>query len=139
LSSVPRTTPRRIGIGWRSGGAAAVAVAAIPLIVWATASGDPLLLVVGMLAITVNAVGWIACVIRDERPASDDPEEDGERVSDVVERGMGELARYLERHAAFATYLDHHRSDHTSVEACVDDSVPVSRHPGGWGGRRRTR
>jgi hypothetical protein len=136
-ATVPGMTPHQARVGWAGGGAAAVAITAVSAAAWPAGSSDPVFVVVGMLIVTVIAGGWTASVVHGEPSPSVDLGEGVERVSDMVERGMGDLGRYLDRHAAFAAYLEHHGTEHPSVGAGTDD-VTESRQPGGWRGRLGT-
>jgi len=106
----------------RSVGAAAVAAAAASAAAWLHVI-EHVAVVVIVLAFSVIAGGWAILVVPGERSASADLGEGGERTSDLVERGMRDLARYLDRHAAFAAYLEHHGKERPPVDVGVDAEV----------------
>jgi len=65
----------------------------------------------------VLAGGFVlACLTLDlaleQRPewAEQDPSTAGDSIQLLAERGQRELGQYLERHAAFAAYLDQHQA-----------------------------
>jgi hypothetical protein len=103
----------------RSVGVAAVAVAALSAAAWLDVSAHVSVVVI-VLAFSVIAGGWAILVVSGERSASADLEEGGERTNDLVERGMRDLAGYLDRHAAFAAYLEHHGKQRPPVDVRVD-------------------